>query len=441
MIDTDSETHDPNAPLAEGDNRRQGRAARVRDSRALAAWASLSFRRYFWVQALSMAGRSLQTTLIGFIVYDITNSDFLLGVVSFMQSVPQLLLAPLVGVIVDRFDRRRILAGQLGTQTVGLLALAILAASDMLTVPAIAVIVVLMGIANAFSYPAHSSMLPSLVPLNSLQSANAINSMMGNVARIAAPASSGFLVDASGVTAALLLGAGLYLPGALLILTVPLLVAAVQVTAAGGPIDPAGPATVRRDITDAIGYIRTNAMLRASLSNDIVPYLFGLSHIALLPAVAKEWLGGGASTLGLLWGFGGAGALFGTLTAGALAGRGLRGRTIWIATTGFGVGLLVVAAGQSMAFVASGLFISGFFQMLYIIQNDTLVQTFAEDRFRGRALAAQSMVNGLMPIGFLILGTLAEFTSLSLAFAFSGSALIVAGLSTLVFRPTMRDLR
>jgi MFS family permease len=216
---------------------------------------------------------------------------------------------------------------------------------------------------------------------------------------------------------------------------------AVRVTAARGPLDATSSPTVRRDIADAIGYIRTNSLLRSALANDIVPYLFGLSHIALLPAVAKEWLGGGASMLGLLWGVGGAGALFGTITAGALAGRGLRGPTIWIATIGFGAGLLVVAAGQSAAFVFPGLFIAGYFQMLYIIQNDTLVQTFAEDRFRGRAVAAQSMVNGLMPVGFLILGVIAEFTSLSVAFAISGAALIAAGIATVVFRPTMRDLR
>jgi MFS family permease len=418
-----------------------GRLARVRGSRALAAWSSLPFRKYFGVHALAMAGRALQMTLIGYIVYELTGNRFLLGLVSFMQMVPQLILAPLVGVLVDRFDRRRILAAQFAIQALGLLVLGLFALAGALTVPVIAVTVVLMGVANAFAYPAHSSLLPSLVPIRNLQSANAINSMMGNATRVVTPTLSGLLIDISGITAALLLGFGIYAPAAGLILLVPLLLAGVTASQARGPLEPAAKPTVRRDITDAVGYIRTNRLLRAALANDIIPYLFGLSHMALLPAVASDVLNGGASTLGVLYGVGGAGAMFGTLVAGMLSGRNLRGPTIWISMIGFGVGLLVIAAGSSAWLIMPGLFIGGFFQMLYIIQSDTLVQTFAEDRFRGRALAAQSMVNGLMPIGFLILGAIAEWAGLAVAFATSGIALVMAGIGTLLFRPIMRDLR
>ncbi|HUG16800.1 MAG TPA: MFS transporter [Thermomicrobiales bacterium] len=413
----------------------------MRQSRALAAWSSPPFRRYFWVQALAMSGRALQATLIGYIVYEISGSRFLLGLVSFMQMVPQLLLAPLVGVIVDRIDRRVILSLQFASQAVGLLALGIFSMLGHLNVPVIAVTVVLMGIGNAFAYPAHSSLLPGLVPMVNLQSANAVNSMMGNVMRIVTPALAGFLLDVSGVTAALLLGVGIYAPAAGLVLLVPLLVAAVVSVSAQGPLEPASRPSVRGDIVDAVAYIRQNLMLRAALVNDIVPYLFGLSHVALLPAVASDVLNGGASMLGLLFGVGGAGAMLGTLAAGMLAGRNLRGPTIWISMIGFGIGMLVVAAGESAYLIMSGLFIGGFFQMLYIIQSDTLVQTFAEDRFRGRALAAQSMVNGLMPIGLLTLGTIAQFAGLTAAFALSGVALVTAGVVTALFRPSMRDLR
>ena len=395
------------------------RGRRLRQAPAMAALESPSFRRFFGPQALSMAGRFVQTAVIGYLVYDVTGSNFLLGLLSFMQMVPQLLLAPFVGVAVDRFDRRRILAAQLSVQALGLFALAGLASLDVLAVPMIAVIVVIMGIANAFAYPASSSLLPSLVPMSALQSANAINSMMGNLTRIIAPWIAGRLIDISGITAALLFGAGMYVPAAGMMLLVPLIAAAMPVTAAGGPLQPAAAPSVRRDIGEAIAYIRTNRLSRSALANDIAPYLFGLSHIALLPAVAKDTLGGDASTLGLLYSVAGAGAMLGTLGAGLLTGRGLRGPTIWTSLIGFGVGLLIVAMGSGQSLVLTGLFIAGAFQMLYIIQNDTLVQTFAEDRYRGRAVAAQSMVNGLMPIGFLILGLIAELGGLRVAFATS----------------------
>jgi MFS family permease len=355
--------------------------------------------------------------------------------------VPQLLLAPVVGVIVDRFDRRRILAAQFSSQAVGFLVLALLALGDLLTVPAIAATVVLMGIANAFSYPAHSSLLPSLVPVRTLQSANAINSMMGNLSRVAAPTVSGLIVDGAGVAAALLLASGIYLPAAGLVLLVPLLLGVEGVSVTRGPLQPAARPSFRSDIGDAIGYIRTNPLLRSALVNDITPYLFGMAHIALLPAIASDTLDGGATMLGLLFAVSGIGAMFGTLTAAALTDRGQRGRTIWMATIGFGAGLLVVAAGSSAVVIMPGLFVTGFFQMIYIIQNDTLVQTFAEDRFRGRAVAAQSMINGLMPIGFLMLGAIAELTSVPIAFAVAGGALVVSGTATRLFRPVMAGLR
>jgi MFS family permease len=437
VLDTD-ERAETSEPI---NDTRRGRLARVRGTRALAAWDYLPFRRYLGVQMLAMAGRALQSTLVGYLVYDLSESNLLLGVVSFMQMVPQLLLAPVVGVIVDRFDRRRILAAQFGIQAVGFLVLALLAVTDLLTVPAIAATVVVMGIANAFSYPAHSSLLPNLVPLGTLQSANAINSMMANLSRVAAPTLSGVIVDGAGVAAALLLASGIYWPAAVLVLLVPLLLAGDGTTLARGPLEPAARPSFRRDIGDAVGYIRTNPLLRSALANDIAPYLFGMAHMALLPAVASDTLDGGATMLGLLYAVSGVGAMFGTLAAGALTGRELRGRTIWVATIGFGAGLLIIATGESAAIIMPGLFVTGFFQMLYIIQNDTLVQTFAEDRFRGRALAAQSMVNGLMPIGFLLLGAIAELTSLQLAFAIAGAALVISGITTRLFRRVMWELR
>jgi MFS family permease len=422
--------------------RGHGRLARLRDSRALAAWQSHSFRRYFWANALSTGGRQLQTTAIGYIVYELSGSDFLLGLVSFMQMVPQLILAPLVGVLVDRFDRRRIVAAQLTVQTLGLLTLATLAFLHALTVPAIAGTVVVMGMANAFSYPAGSALLPSILPLGAIQSANALRSLMGNVMGIAAPALAGFVIDGAGIGAALLIGSGLYLPGALLILTVPIVYGAVAVAGQRGTLEQTTVARgFAQDIADAVRYIRAEPLVRAALANDIVPYLFGLSYIALLPALARDTLHGGAQTLGLLFSAAAAGSLFGTLTAGALTGRGHRGRAIWVGMLGYGLSLLIVAAGSSRVVILPGLALTGYFQMLYIVHNDTLVQTLASDRYRGRIVAAQSMVNGLMPIGFLLLGTIAELTSVATAFAVSGVALATGGICTACLRHNMRSLR
>jgi MFS family permease len=404
------------------------------------AWHSGPFRRFFLSNFLAVAGRSLQMTVIGFIVYELTGSSFLLGLVSFMQMAPVLVLAPLVGVLVDHFDRRRILAAIYGVKSLALLSLGLMAMLGELTVTAIAITVAILGAAGAFSFPARSAILPNLVQRDALQSAIANNSILGTAARVSAPAIGGVAIDVAGIGAALLIGFGLYVPAIALVLLVPLQAASIT-AAARAPFSPQyAVRTFGGDLRDVGKYMRGNKMLRASLVNDIVPFMFGMSYIALLPAVAITTLDGDATTLGLLHGISGIGALAGTIIIGVLSGRGRRGRVIWISMIGWGVAMLTVAAGESRPLVMSGLFFVGLFQSLYIVQNDTLVQIFTIDRFRGRVIAAQSMVNGLTTIGFLQIGLVAEAATVSIAIAVHGIALVTMGLVTLVFRTEMRRL-
>ncbi len=357
-----------------------------------------------------------------------------------MQMAPVLIMSPLVGVLVDHFDRRRILSSIFLIKAAGLCVLGALALAGMLSVPAIAVAVIIIGSAGAFSFPARSALLPNLVERNALQSAIAANSILGTAARISAPAIGGFALDVAGVSVALLLGVGLYVPAALLILLVPLQ-AAAAVSAARAPFSPErAMRTFTGDLRDVREYIRDNLRLRAALVNDIVPYMFGMSYVALLPAIAITTLGGGASTLGLLHGVSGIGALIGTLAAGALSGRGKRGRVIWVSMLGWGLAILWVAAGDSYAMILPSLFLVGCFQTLYIVQNDTLVQIFTIDRVRGRVIAAQSMINGLTTIGFLEIGLIAEIAGLAPALAIHGAAMLAMGIFTVVFRHGMRTL-
>ncbi len=378
-------------------------------------------------------------TVFGFIVFEQTASNFLLGLFSFMQMAPALVLAPLVGVVVDAFERRRILALIFTVQSAGFLILTILQFLGALTVPLIGVMVVIMGIAMAFTFPASSALLPGLIPRRALQSAIATNSMLMNTSRIAAPALAGFAISAFGIGFVLASGVGLYLPAVFIILSIPLAAALTVAPAGGAPAR--GPAKFFADLREALGYMRRNAMLRASLVNDIVPFAFGMAYIALLPSLALDVLGGGAGMLGLLYGVGGAGSLAGTFTGAAIAGRVPRGLVIWGGMVGWGAGMMLIAVSSSFAVVVVALVLTGFFQTLYVVQNDTLVQTFAEDRYRGRVIAAQSMINALRTIGFLAIGSLAELFSVPFAIGLFGAAVVAMGIVTLLFRPAMRDLR
>lgn len=410
-------------------------------SAALQAWQSASFRRYFWSVLLSYSGRSIQSTAIGFIVYDLSGSNFLLGLVAFMQMVPQLVLAPLVGVIVDNTERRRTLALSFAVQATGFVVLGALALADLLTVPAIAATVVVMGIAGAFTFPTSSALLPNVVPRPALQSAIATNSLVGSAARVVMPPISGLLLDTAGVATVLLLGAGFYYPAAGLLLLVPLLTTAAVTARPRQAFEPSrAVGTFKSDLGEALRYIRGNPLLRASLANEVVPYLCGMAYMAILPAVAIDRLDGDGTTLGLLTGSAGVGALLGNLTVGVLTGRGRRGMVIWVSMLGWGLSMAAIGFGASLALVLPALFMTGFFQTLYIVQSDTLVQVFTVDQFRGRVIAMQSMINGLMTIGVLATGIVAQLAGLTVALALNGLALIAMGLATLLFRPAMRKL-
>lgn len=408
---------------------------------AFAALRSPAYRRYFSATALTSSGRALQMTIFGYIVFEQTASNFLLGLFSFMQMAPALVLAPLVGVLVDAFERRRILATIFTIQSTGFLILTLLEFSGRLTVPLIGVLVVIMGIAMAFSFPASSALVPMLIPRAALQSAIAANSMLMNTSRIAAPALAGYAISAFGVGWVLASGAGLYFPAIFIILSVPLAVADAARAPQDGPARARGPARFFSDLRDVLGYIRGNRMLRASLVNDIVPFGFGMAYIALLPALALDVLDGDAGTLGLLHGLGGVGSLLGTLSGALVAGRVPRGRVIWSGMLGWGLSLMAIALSNSYLIVVPALTLTGFFQTLYVVQNDTLVQVFAEDRYRGRVIAAQSMINALRTLGFLVIGSLAALTSVPLAIAAFGLAVAAMGVITILFRPEMRDLR
>jgi MFS family permease len=380
-------------------------------------------------------------TIFGFIVYEETESDFLLGLFSFIQMAPALVLAPIVGVVVDTFERRRILATIFAVQALGFCVLAGLQFSNALSVPAIGVLVVVMGIAMAFAFPASAALVPTLIPRRALQSAIASNSMLMNTSRIAAPAIAGVAISAFGVGFVLTSGIFLYLPAIFIILSIPMALVAPQAVSDTDLPALRGPAKFFADLKDVIGYIRENRMLRASLVNDIVPFAFGMAYIALLPSLALDTLNGNAGTLGILYGVGGAGSLLGTLSGASVAGRIPRGLVIWTGMLGWGGGLVALALSSSYAIVIPALAVTGLFQTLYIVQNDTLVQTYAEDRYRGRVIAAQSMINALRTLGFLVIGALAALTSVPLAIGVFGAAVVGMGVATLLFRPHMRDLR
>ncbi len=379
---------------------------------ALDAFASRPFALFWSTIVLSLTGVWIRITAQGYLVYDLTSDEFLLGLVTFCQAAPVLIASPLAGAVLDRVDRRRVLLLVQIVQGTSVLVLAILTSAGAVQVWHIMVIAVVVGTASGFDWPARLSFMPTLVPREHLGSAVAWNSAAFNGSRVVGPVIAGFVIALVGVAACFYLTAALYLPFVLVLATL--------------TVDRSLPDSPRttgafRDLLDGYRYIWRNGTIRSLLSVDIVPLMFGITYFTLAPAVARDVLGLGGRGLGVLLAINGVGSLAGTLGVALVLGRVRRRGRIVVAGVGcFGVVLVLFALSGNLLLSAGLILLLGLVVAIYGTLNDTLVQTLVDDAYRGRVLAVYSMFWGLTPIGALEAGFLANRIGVQAALAING---------------------
>jgi MFS family permease len=381
-------------------------------------------------QAVSLIGTWMQSVAQSWLVYRLTGSAVLLGVVGFASQIPVFVLAPAGGVVADRYDRRRVLMVTQACMMVLALALAALTLSGRITVWQIAGIAALLGVANGFDIPTRQALVAELVPRSDLVNAIALNSSMFNGARIVGPAIAGVLVAAVGEGWCFLGNAVSYVAvlGGLASLRI----------ARRAP--PARPATAFADVVEGFRFVAQTRPIRALLLLLGLVSLTGMPYAVLMPVVAEEVLGAGAGGLGVLMGASGAGALTGALVLARR--RTLKGLGGWVAraATAFGAGLIVFSLSRQLWLSVLLLLPVGFAMMLQMSSSNTLIQSMVPDRLRGRVMSVYSMMfMGMAPMGALAAGTLAELIGAPATIA-SGGAVCIAG--ALVFwrrLPHFRD--
>jgi MFS family permease len=359
-----------------------------------------NYRLFFGGQTLSLVGTWITRIATSWLVYRLTGSALLLGVVGFCGQIPTLFLAPFAGVFVDRWNRHRVL---LVTQVLSLLqslALAVLALAGVITVAEVLVLQLLQGGINAFDTPARQAFVVAMIDDRAdLPNAIALNSTMVNASRVLGPSIGGMLIAAVGEGWCFMVDAVSYLAviASLLAMRVP------QTTR------PRPETRLLDELTAGFRYVSRFAPIRTVLLLLAVVSTMGMPYAVLMPAVAAKRLHGGPHTLGLLMTASGVGALAGAFY---LAWRptilGL-GRVIVIASTVFGLGL--VAFGVSRVLWLSLLILpfvgAGF--MVSLAASNTIVQTVTEEHLRGRVMAFYTMAFlGTAPIGSLLAGILAD---------------------------------
>lgn len=398
---------------------------------SLRALRHRNFRLFLAGQIVSLAGTWMQSVALSWLVYRLTRSPFLLGLVGFAGQVPSLVLAPIAGVWADHGNRRRII---LATQTLAMvqaLLLAALVLTGRITVPHVLALSVFLGLVNGFDIPTRQAFLVEMVTgREDLANAIALNSSVFNAARLVGPAIAGVMIGLFGEGTVFLLNGLSYVAvlGALL---------AMQVPPRAVPRGRGDP--MARKLTEGFRYAFGFPPIRALILLVAVVSLMGVPFTVLLPVFATEVLGGGANTLGFLMAASGVGALTGALY---LAGRrtvsGL-GHVILAAVAVFGASLLGLGASTRLALSLAALFGAGLGMMVQMASSNTILQTIVDDDKRGRVMSFYSMAfMGSVPFGSLLAGVLASRIGAPRTVMLGGTACLIAAV---VFARALPALR
>ncbi|HZP61883.1 MAG TPA: MFS transporter [Terriglobales bacterium] len=358
-----------------------------------------NFQLFFSGQLISLIGTWMQSVAQAWLVYRLTGSSFLLGSVGFASQFPVFLVAPIGGIVADRWNRQRVV---IGTQTASMLLAFILAALTLthtVQVWHIFVLAAMLGVVNAFDIPGRQAFLVDMVGKEDLMNAIALNSSMFNGARIIGPAIAGILVARIGEGWCFFANAISYIAviiGLFMMRVLP-------------PSYSRPEASPMAHIIEGFRFVRHTAPIRAILVLLGLISLVAMPYTVLMPIFADRILHGGARALGILMGATGVGALLGALTLAAKTGvRGL-GRWVALACGGFGLSLILFALSRNLWLSSFLLLPVGFCMMLQMSSSNTLIQAMVPDHLRGRVMAVYSMMfMGMAPFGAFFAGAFAD---------------------------------
>jgi MFS family permease len=387
---------------------------------AVRALRARNYRLFFGGQSISLVGTWMTRIATSWLVYRLTRSAFLLGLVSFAGQIPLFFVAPIAGVWVDRWNRHRALVV---TQILSMLqsfALAWLALAHVITVWEIVWLMLFQGLVNAFDMPARQAFVIQMVEDRAdLSNAIALNSSMVNAARLVGPALAGVIIAAVGEGYCFLLDGISYLA---------VIVSLLAMRIAAQPPHPSGK-RILHEFTEGWTYVTQSVPIRSILMLLGLVSLVGMPYTVLMPIFASQILHGGAHTLGFLMAASGVGALTSAI---ALAARrsvlGL-GRMIPLSAAIFGAALIAFSFSRVFWISTFLLLGTGFGFLQQMAASNTILQTIVAEEKRGRVMAYYSMAfQGIAPFGSLLAGALAAKIGAPATLAGGGGICILGAL-------------
>jgi MFS family permease len=373
-----------------------------------------NYRLYFIGQSVSLIGTWMQRIAISWLVYRLTHSASMLGIVTFAGLIPTFLLSPYGGVITDRVDRFKIL---LATQIAAMIQASILAGiilAGYYNINVIIVLSVVLGIINAFDTPSRQSLVVSLVDdKTALPNAIALNSSMVHMARFIGPSIAGIIVAKFGEGICFLLNAVSFIA---------VIASLLLMKLKKEPIKKSGK-KVWEDFAEGFVYLRQSVPLRRVIIMLGLISLIMMPFATLLPVFAKDIFKGDATTYGHINAVSGLGALIGTFYLATLKTSKFLSKILLIAAFIFGCGLILFSLSTNLYIALGCMVLAGFGMMLCIAAGNTFVQTNVSDQMRGRVMSFYAMAFfGMQPIGSLFVGVIAKYIGARTTLAIQGAA-------------------
>ena len=379
----------------------------------LRALGHRDFRLFWCGQLVSLIGTWMQSVGQAWLVLELTNSPFRLGLIGALQFGPILLFSFLSGAISDRVRKRRLLLGTQAALMLQAFTLAVLVGSGRVQFWHVAVLATLYGLATTLDMPSRQSYIAHLVPRGDLMNAIALNSAVFNGARVVGPAVAGLLVARYGTAAAFLMNGASFIA---------VLAALAAIRTEGAP-SPRRGVGLRAEIAEGVRYAAGTPRVALVMSLLVVVSLFVVNMNVLVPLIARDVLHEGAHGFGLLMAALGVGAMAGALAVAALSvGRPPLGMVVGPALAAAAL-LLLLSTARHFGPTAAVLVALGFAQIVFMTSCNTTVQIAVPDELRGRVMGLYALVfAGMTPIGALIMGTVAEHWGVSRACAVGGAA-------------------
>jgi len=387
--------------------------------------------RLFWAgNFLSNIGTWMQNVAQGWLVLQLTNSAFWLGVVGFCSTIPILLFALVGGVIADHVNKRKLLIVTQSAMMVFAFAMAVLAYLNIIRVSHVALLAAGTGIAMSLNTPTYQALVPRLIPREDLINAIALNSAQFNMSRVLGPTLGGFAMAAVGV-------AGNFFLNGLSFLAVIIALTQIRYKEEIAP----GEGHFLLKLKQGFAYVFAREEMSSLVMLVSIASLLVLPYLVFVPYFARDVLHSDERGLGILMACSGIGSFFAAGTIAYLGKVARRGRFVFGASLGFFATIIAFTFSRSFALSGGLLMLAGFFMIMMVATINALLQHLSDDYMRGRVMSIYSTAFlGLPPIGSLIAGSLARVISAAHAIAGMVALAFVAAIVVYGKRSALREL-